>query len=317
MAPPRAHQELRTSKRVLHETECTSTTTTGLSLRGGRSTARSGTMARMPEGDTIFRAAAQLRAGARRQGARRARAPPRSARSTCTRGRHRDHGRRRGGQAPPRALRRRPGAAHPHADDRRVACLRAGRALAATRAHRGVIVRVADGTTAVCFAAPIVELRRERKRPLLRPAPLGCSTVSARTSVHPMSISRSSWSGSRASNPTPSSPPRCSTNGLRPASATSSSRRSAGRNACHPFTPLRDLDTPARRRIYETAKLQLGSNLASSRRTTFGTGLAVYRRAGRRCPRCGDTIVSRRDLATRRRTGAPGANRVQPVRPGR
>ena len=66
-----------------------------------------------------------------------------------------------------------------------------------------------------------------------------------------------------------------------------------------PFTRLCDLDEQARTRIYETARSQLTANLASARRVTFGNGLAVYGRAGRRCPRCGETVRSGRDRAGR------------------
>ena len=66
-----------------------------------------------------------------------------------------------------------------------------------------------------------------------------------------------------------------------------------------PFTPVAALDEPTRRRIYATAQQQLASNLTATRRTTYGNGLAVYRRSGHRCPRCGETITSRRDRADR------------------
>ncbi len=66
-----------------------------------------------------------------------------------------------------------------------------------------------------------------------------------------------------------------------------------------PFTPIAQLGEPTRRRVYETARQQLTSNLTTHRRTTYGDGLAVYRRAGRRCPRCGATITSRPDAAAR------------------
>ena len=73
-----------------------------------------------------------------------------------------------------------------------------------------------------------------------------------------------------------------------------------------PFTPVGAIDVPTRRRIYETACGQLTSNLTTGRRTTYGDGLAVYRRAGRRCPRCGGKIASRRDRARRSTYWCPG-----------
>jgi endonuclease-8 len=77
-----------------------------------------------------------------------------------------------------------------------------------------------------------------------------------------------------------------------------------------PFTAIADLDEPTRRRIYETARHQLTSNLTTSRRSTYGAGLAVYGRRGRRCPRCGEPIASRRDQAARSTYWCP---RCQPA----
>ena len=83
----------------------------------------------VPEGDTIHRAAARLRPGAGRAGG----APLRgaaAARATARRPGMRIDGRRGGRQAPARPLRGRAHAADPHAHDRVVAPLPAGRALA-------------------------------------------------------------------------------------------------------------------------------------------------------------------------------------------
>ncbi len=61
-----------------------------------------------------------------------------------------------------------------------------------------------------------------------------------------------------------------------------------------PFRPIARLDDRTRRELYATASRQLRSNLGTRRRTTVPGGLAVYDRAGRACPRCGDAIVTRR-----------------------
>jgi endonuclease VIII len=164
-----------------------------------------------------------------------------------------------------------------------------------------VVVRVDDGTNAVCFSATIVELRRERdgrdrptraSRMLERIGPDLCESgvgvdldaVLARLAL------------------------------LEPdtelATALLDQRVAAGignvfkseicfAERIFPFTTIAELDDPTRRRIYETARHQLTSNLTTARRTTYGAGLAVYRRTGRRCPRCGTAIVSRRDRAAR------------------
>ena len=162
-----------------------------------------------------------------------------------------------------------------------------------------VIVRVDDGASAVCFAAPIVELRREndaRDRPtrasriLERLGPDLCEpgidldTVMARlASLEP---------------------------DTELASALLDQRVAAGignvfkSEVCwaervHPFRALSDLDELTRRRVYETARHQLAANLTQARRTTYRGGLAVYGRTGRGCPRCGERIVSRRDRTAR------------------
>jgi endonuclease-8 len=175
-----------------------------------------------------------------------------------------------------------------------------------------VVLRVDDGTTAVCFAAPIVELRRDgdardrssrASRMVERLGPDLCeSDVDLDAVIGHLAL-------------------------LEPdtelAAALLDQRVAAGignvfkseifwAERVFPFTPIGDLDEATRRRIYETARFQLRSNLATARRTTFANGLAVYRKAGRRCPRCGATISSRRDRAARSTYWCP---RCQPEPP--
>lgn len=58
-----------------------------------------------------------------------------------------------------------------------------------------------------------------------------------------------------------------------------------------PFTPVADVPADLRRRLVATAQGQLRSNLDSVDRSTVqGGGLAVYRRDGRPCRRCGTTV---------------------------
>jgi endonuclease VIII len=176
-----------------------------------------------------------------------------------------------------------------------------------------VVLRVDDGTAAVCFAAPIVELRHERdgrdrstraSRMLDRLGPDLCESDVELDEV----LTRLA-----ALDP-----------GTELATALLDQRVAAGignvfkSEVCwaervSPFTPVADLDEPTRRRIYATARQQLTSNLTSARRTTYDTGLAVYRKAGHRCPRCGDTIRSRRDDTARSTYWCP---RCQPEPPG-
>ncbi len=161
-----------------------------------------------------------------------------------------------------------------------------------------VVLRVADGTTAVCFAAPIVELRAAdevgRPTPIVRMlARIGPDLCDADVDLQEI-VDRLAL--------------------LEPdtelAAALLDQRVAAGIGnvfkseicweACVcPFAAIAALDEPTRRRIYDTARRQLTKNLTSARRTTYGNGLAVYRRAGRRCPRCGGTIRYGRDRAAR------------------
>jgi endonuclease-8 len=61
-----------------------------------------------------------------------------------------------------------------------------------------------------------------------------------------------------------------------------------------PFTAVRDVPADLRRRLVTTAARQLRANLDTARRTTVPEGLAVYGRADRRCRRCGSTVNMRR-----------------------
>lgn len=61
-----------------------------------------------------------------------------------------------------------------------------------------------------------------------------------------------------------------------------------------PFARVADLDEPARRALLGTASKLLHRNLEGGPRATYGGGLAVYGRARRPCPRCGTPIRCRR-----------------------
>jgi endonuclease-8 len=162
-----------------------------------------------------------------------------------------------------------------------------------------VVMRVDDGTSAVCFAAPIVELRREREarerptrasRMLDRLGPDLCEPGVDLDAVV-----------SRIAMLDPDTELATVLLDQRVAAGIGNVFKSevCWAERVFPFTPISALDEPARRRIFETARQQLTSNLSTSRRTTYGTGLAVYRKAGRRCPRCGTNISSRRDETAR------------------
>ena len=162
-----------------------------------------------------------------------------------------------------------------------------------------VVLRVDDGTTAVCFAAPIVELRRagDRDRPATRAVrmlehlgPDLCldavdyDDVLARVAALP-----------------PETELGTALLDQRVAAGIGNVFKSetCWAERVSPFTPVRDLDDATRRRLYETAHAQLTGNRTTPRRTTHGSGLAVYGKARRPCPRCRTPIAARRDESGR------------------
>jgi endonuclease VIII len=162
-----------------------------------------------------------------------------------------------------------------------------------------VVVRVDDGTSAVCFAAPIVELRREgvgHERPtratrmLDRLGPDLCGVDVDLDAVV-----------ARLARLEPETELAAALLDQRVAAGIGNVFKSeiCWAERVSPFASIATLDEPARRRVYETARRQLTDNLSTARRTTYGTGLAVYRRAGQRCPRCRGVIRSARDRAGR------------------
>jgi endonuclease VIII len=82
----------------------------------------------------------------------------------------------------------------------------------------------------------------------------------------------------------------------RPASGIGNVYRSEVLWACavDPFAPVSDLDDPTLRELFATANRLLRANLGGWRRRTYGDALAVYDRAGRACPRCGAAVASRK-----------------------
>jgi endonuclease-8 len=162
-----------------------------------------------------------------------------------------------------------------------------------------VVMRLTDGTSAVCFSAPLVELRREsdeRNRPtrasrmLQRIGPDLCTTdVDLDTVME------------RLRTLAPDTELAGALLDQRVASGIGNVFKSevCWAERVNPFTEIGAVDEATRRRLYVTAHDQLLRNLHTARRTTYGDGLAVYRRARLGCPRCGTTIVSRHDRADR------------------
>jgi endonuclease-8 len=153
-------------------------------------------------------------------------------------------------------------------------------------AHRArVIIRVDDGTTAVCFDAPVVELRRDHSvrpptraaRALERLGPDLCTPgADIETALHNLDALDAATDI---------------------AIALLDQRVAAGIGNVYksevcwavcvsPFTATGALEDDTRRRLYELAHRFLLANVDTTRRTTVRGGLAVYGRAARPCPRC-------------------------------
>lgn len=169
--------------------------------------------------------------------------------------------------------------------------------------HRArAVIELDDGTSAVCFDAPVVELRRgardtrpptrasrslDRLGPDLCERDVDLDTVLARLARLPA----------------------CTPIG----DALLDQRVAAGignvfksevcwARGIHPSTPVGALDEATRRAVYETAHAQLHANAGATRRVTYAGGLAVYGRHRRPCPRCATAIRRRWDGRDRRVT---------------
>jgi endonuclease-8 len=153
-------------------------------------------------------------------------------------------------------------------------------------AHRArVVLEVDDGTTAVCFDAPVVELRREgRARPATRATAsldrLGPDLCADEPDIDAV-LER------LATIPTDTTI----------GEALLDQRVAAGignvfkseicwARRVHPSTPVGALTPDVKRALYDTAHKQLRANLGPGRRVTYRGGLAVYGKHRRPCPRC-------------------------------
>jgi endonuclease-8 len=141
----------------------------------------------------------------------------------------------------------------------------------------------------VCFEAPVVELLRERdlaRHPRL--AALGPDLCSPTVDLGEVLA--------RLGRLPPETEIGVALLDQRVASGVGNVYRSETLFACRvdPFARIDDLDSDVHRLLYATASDLLRRNLDGRPRTTAPGGLAVYRKSGRPCPRCGAPIRSRR-----------------------
>jgi endonuclease-8 len=162
--------------------------------------------------------------------------------------------------------------------------------------HRArAIVEVDNGTTAVCFDAPVVELRRDRG---------GVPSRAARSleRIGPDLVEPDVDLDVVLTNVDALAPETLLADALldqRVASGVGNVIKTEVCWACrvHPATTIGTVDEAQRRALYETAHRFLMESTASGRRNTYGNGLAVYGKARRPCPRC-RTQIQRAQLGS-------------------
>jgi endonuclease-8 len=166
---------------------------------------------------------------------------------------------------------------------------RPGERWRASSAAARVVLEVADAV-GVCFRAPVVEIldaRAVRAHPRL-------------SALGPDLCSPSADLGEalgRLERLPPATPIAVALLDQRVACGVGNVYKSETLFACgvDPSARVDDLDQAARRGILEKASELLRRNLEGGPRVTYEGGLAVYRRAGLPCRRCGTTIRSARE----------------------
>ena len=148
-----------------------------------------------------------------------------------------------------------------------------------------VVLEVEDGTIAVCFSAPTVELvDPERTWRHTAIGALGPDLCRADADLDE--------ADRRLARLDPTTEVGVALLDQRVAAGIGNVYKSEVCFACRvdPGRPLADLDDATRRALIRTAGMLLRANLDTARRTTVPGGLAVYGRAGTACRRCGTTI---------------------------
>jgi endonuclease-8 len=197
-----------------------------------------------------------------------------------------------------------------------------------------VVLEVDDGTVAVCFSAPVVEILSGDLRPLTRRggAAAGLGTLGPDLCRADADLDDAVR---RMRAVDPATEVAVALLDQRIAAGVGNVYKSEVCFACgvDPTTPLGGLDDDTRRKLVETASRLLRANLGGPRRTTVPGGLAMYGRAGRPCRSCGDRIRRTRQGPSPRSTywcptcqppvpqppwrqPAPVASRTQPEPPG-
>ena len=190
---------------------------------------------------------------------------------------------------------------------------RVGESWRRSRAQARVVLEVDDGTVAVCFAAPTVELldARRPRRGAAGLATLGPDLCRADVDFDEVLA--------RLAQLDPAVEVGPALLDQRVAAGIGNVYKSEVCFACgiEPGTPVGALDAPTSRALYARASALLRANLGRARRITAPGGLAVYGRAGHGCRRCG-TRIRRRAQGTPARstywcpTCQPAVRRASP-----
>jgi endonuclease-8 len=148
-----------------------------------------------------------------------------------------------------------------------------------------VVLATDDGTTAVCFDAPVVEISRDTgARPTTRAADalarLGPDLCADEVDLHEVIA--------RVGRLDPATPIGDALLDQRVAAGIGNVYKSeiCWARRVHPSTPIAAVSADLRHALFETARTQLRANLGGGRRVTYRGGLAVYGKQRRPCPRC-------------------------------
>jgi len=170
------------------------------------------------------------------------------------------------------------------------------------------VIETDDGWCAVCFSAPVVETFHRRAGPPPDLARLGPDLAEPDVDLDAVLARLAGLAG-------PGDEIGAVLLDQRVAAGIGNVYKSEVCFACRldPFTPVADVPEGERRRLYAAAHRLIRANLGSGPRRTHGGGLAVYRREGRDCPRCGTPVRRRRQGEQARSTyWCPGCQ-VRPV----
>lgn len=154
-----------------------------------------------------------------------------------------------------------------------------------------VVLEVEGGTSAVCFAAPLVELRKETGA--RREVTHAAGAVAALGPDLCLESPDLDVVLARLAQLEPATELALALLNQRVAAGIGNVYKSevCWAERVSPFAPIGALDDATRRRVYATAHRMLRENLGTRRRVTYQGGLAVYGKAGRLCPRCRTRIA--------------------------